>query len=103
MPTRAMDTEGILRSNVGVGQVCILDAFEPILFPFPISEAEREMIHYYISYEKEDKGNTFLPLLCEAIQLAFQEFYPDFMIYVADTDTLEGDPLTGLSQISEAI
>lgn len=85
------------------GQVCILDAFAPLLFPYPTAEKEREMIHYYIPYEKQDKGNQFMPLLAEAILLPFQEFGPDFVIYVAGTDTLEGDPLTGLGQTAEAI
>lgn len=85
------------------GKVCILDAYAPLLFPYPTAEKEREMIHYYIPYEKGDKGNQFMPLLAEAIPLPFQEFYPDFVIYVAGTDTLEGDPLTGLGQSAEAI
>ncbi len=85
------------------GQVCIFDAYTPLLFPYPMAEKEREMIHYYIPYEKGDRGNTFMPLLAEAIQLPFQEFQPEFVIYVAGTDTLEGDPFTGLGQTAEAI
>lgn len=85
------------------GQVCILDAYAPLLFPYPTAEKEREMIHYYIPYEKGDRGNQFMPLLAEALPLPFQEFGPDFVIYVAGTDTLEGDPLTGLGQSKEAI
>lgn len=85
------------------GQVCIFDAYTPLLFPYPMAEKEREMIHYYIPYEKGDRGNQFMPLLAEAIQLPFQEFHPDFVIYVAGSDTLEGDPFTGLGQTAEAI
>ncbi len=85
------------------GQVCIFDAYTPMLFPFPYGETEHEMIHYFIPYEKGDKGNTFIPLLLEAIKMPFEEFQPDFVIYNAGTDTLEGDPVTGLSQTRFAI
>lgn len=92
-----------LENECKEGQVCIFDAYTPLLFPYPMAEKEREMIHYYIPYEKGDRGNQFMSLLAEAIQLPFQEFQPDFVIYVAGTDTLEGDPFTGLGQTAEAI
>ena len=85
------------------GQVCVLDAYAPMLFPFPHGEEASESIHYFIPYIKEDRGDIFIPQLLEGLTLALDEFYPDFVIYNAGSDPLEGDPLTGLSQTEEAI
>jgi histone deacetylase 11 len=85
------------------GQVCIFDAYEPMIFPFPAGEAVKQSIHYYIPYMKEDRGDCFIDYLLKGIALPFDEFQPDFVIYNAGTDTLEGDPVTRLSQTAEAI
>lgn len=41
--------------------------------------------------------------LLKGIDLPFDEFAPDFVIYNAGTDTLEEDPVTRLAQTAEAI
>lgn len=92
-----------LQEECKKGQVCIFDAYDPLLYPFPFSEEAFESIHYFIPYAKEDRGDTFIPKLLEGIVLPFIEFQPDFVIYNAGTDTLEGDSLTGLNQTEEAI
>jgi histone deacetylase 11 len=85
------------------GRVCIFDAFTPMLYPFPLGETEKDLIHYLIPYTKEDRGDEFIGNLLKGIDLPFQEFFPDFVIYNAGTDTLEGDPRTGLCQTEAAI
>lgn len=85
------------------GRVCIFDAYEPMIFPFPAGEAVKQSIHYYIPYLKDDRGDTFIDCLLKGIGLPFDEFQPDFVIYNAGTDTLEGDPVTRLGQTAEAI
>jgi histone deacetylase 11 len=85
------------------GSVCIFDAYAPMLFPFPVGEPVKKSIHYYIPYMSDDRGDCFMDYLLKGIDLPFDEFGPDFVIYNAGTDTLEGDPVTGLSQTAEAI
>lgn len=85
------------------GQVCIFDAYEPMIFPFPAGESVKKSIHYYIPYLRDDRGNFFIDKLLKGIDLPFQEFQPDFVIYNAGSDTLEGDPLTHLGQTAEAL
>ncbi len=85
------------------GNVCIFDAYEPLIFPFPAGEAVKQSIHYYIPYMKDDRGDCFIDYLVKGIELPFQEFQPDFVIYNAGTDTMEGDPVTHLGQTAEAI
>jgi histone deacetylase 11 len=85
------------------GKVCIFDAYEPLIFPFPAGEAVKRSIHYFIPYLKEDRGDVFIDALMNGIDLPFEEFEPDFVIYIAGTDPMEGDPVTKLSQTAEAI
>lgn len=85
------------------GQVCIFDAYMPMIFPFPAGEKAKRSIHYFIPYLRDDRGDLFMQYLMNAISLPFEEFQPDFVIYNAGTDTMEGDPVTGLSQTAEAI
>ncbi len=85
------------------GQVCIFDAYHPMIFPFPEGEFVKRSIHYYIPYMPEDRGDVFMEYLLKGIDKPFDEFHPDFVIYVAGTDTMEGDPVTKLSQTAEAI
>jgi histone deacetylase 11 len=60
-------------------------------------------IHYFIPYLKDDRGDVFIEYLMKGVVLPFEEFQPDFVIYNAGTDTMEGDPVTGLTQTGEAI
>jgi histone deacetylase 11 len=85
------------------GQVCIFDAYQPMIFPFPEGELVKQSIHYYIPYIPEDRGDCFIDTLLKGINKPFEEFYPDFVIYNAGTDTMEGDPVTKLGQTAEAI
>lgn len=85
------------------GKVCIFDAYEPMIFPFPAGEVVKQSIHYYIPYMRDDRGDCFIDYLVKGIQLPFAEFGPDFVIYNAGTDTMEGDPVTRLGQTAEAI
>lgn len=85
------------------GQVCIFDAYEPMIFPFPAGETVKQSIHYYIPYMHDDRGDCFIEYLLKGIALPFEEFRPDFVIYNAGTDTMEGDPVTRLGQTAEAI
>lgn len=85
------------------GQVCIFDAYEPMIFPFPAGEAVKQSIHYFIPYLKDDRGDVFMDCLLKGINLPFEEFQPDFVIYNAGTDTMEGDSVTRLAQTAEAI
>lgn len=85
------------------GRVCIFDAYQPMIFPFPAGETVKQSIHYYIPYMADDRGDCFIDYLVKGIELPFEEFRPDFVIYNAGTDTMEGDPVTRLSQTAEAI
>jgi histone deacetylase 11 len=85
------------------GKVCIFDAYEPMIFPFPAGEAVKRSIHYFIPYLKDDRGDVFIEYLLKGIDKPFEEFQPDFVIYNAGTDTMEGDPVTKLAQTAEAI
>jgi histone deacetylase 11 len=85
------------------GQVCIFDAYQPMIFPFPAGEAVKRSIHYYIPYMSDDRGDCFIDYLVKGIELPFAEFQPDFVIYNAGTDTMEDDPVTRLGQTAEAI
>ncbi len=85
------------------GQVCIFDAYQPMIFPFPAGEHVKQSIHYYIPYTADDRGDCFIEYLLEGINKPFAEFRPDFVIYNAGTDTMEGDPVTKLGQTAEAI
>jgi histone deacetylase 11 len=95
--------EADLMERCKSGQVCIFDAFEPMLFPFPVGEAVKPAIHYFIPYLKDDRGDVFIEYLLKGIELPFEEFRPDFVIYNAGTDPMEGDPVAGLGQTAEAI
>jgi acetoin utilization deacetylase AcuC-like enzyme len=85
------------------GKVCIFDAYEPMIFPFPAGESVKKSIHYYIPYLREDRGDFFINQLLKGIDLPFEEFQPDFVIYNAGSDTLEEDPVTHLGQTADAI
>ncbi len=85
------------------GQVCIFDAYEPLIFPFPAGEVVKQSIHYYIPYMKDDRGDCFMDYFVKGIALPFEEFQPDFVVYNAGMDTMEGDPVTRLGQTAEAI
>lgn len=85
------------------GQVCIFDAYEPMIFPFPAGELVKQSIHYFIPYLKDDRGDCFMEYLLQGINKPFEEFQPDFVIYNAGTDTMENDPVTKLGQTAEAI
>jgi histone deacetylase 11 len=85
------------------GQVCIFDAYQPMIFPFPAGEQVKQSIHYYIPYLNDDRGDCFIEYLLNGINKPFEEFRPDFVIYNAGTDTMCGDPVTKLSQTAEAI
>lgn len=95
--------EADLWEHCKAGKVCIFDAFEPMLFPFPTGESVKPSIHYFIPYLKDDRGDVFIEYLMKGIVLPFEEFQPDFVIYNAGTDTMEGDPVTALGQTGEAI
>ena len=86
-----------------MGKVCIFDAYEPMIFPFPAGEAVKQSIHYYIPYMKDDRGDCFIDYLLKGINMPFEEFQPDFVIYNAGADTMENDPVTRLGQTAEAI
>lgn len=85
------------------GKVCIFDAYQPMIFPFPAGELVKQSIHYYIPYMKDDRGDCFIEYLLKGINKPFEEFRPDFVVYNAGTDTMEGDPVTKLGQTAEAI
>lgn len=95
--------EADLWDRCQTGQVCIFDAYQPMIFPFPEGELVKQSIHYYIPYLPEDRGDVFMEYLVKGIDKPFDEFSPDFVIYNAGTDTMEGDPVTKLSQTAEAI
>lgn len=54
-------------------------------------------------FQRADRGGTFIRRLRSLLPQIFQEFRPDFVIYNAGTDLLEGDPLSGLSISPQSI
>lgn len=51
----------------------------------------------------ETADKVYLDLLEKSLEKAFKEFKPDFIIYNAGTDILEGDPLGWLDVTAEGV
>jgi len=73
----------------------ILDMFNPSIYPRdePAKAAINMPIHAY----KGIKDKDYLKKLKVGLKLAFEQFTPDFIIYNAGTDILDGDPLGCMS------
>jgi histone deacetylase 11 len=63
----------------------------------------RPWIGTEIHYSDSDDGNIFLRKLRRKLPIAFDTFHPDIVLYNAGTDTLEGDPVSGLNQTADVI
>lgn len=90
-----------LEAEIAAGRVHIVDAYDPTLFP---QRADlRPWIGTEIHYDEEDTGAHFLRRLRKKLPRALDVFQPDIVLYNAGTDTLEGDPVSGLQQTAETI
>ncbi|RGB31791.1 hypothetical protein C1646_708159 [Rhizophagus diaphanus] len=67
------------------------DAFSSITTPIPLTSPE---------LKQDDK---YLPLIQSNLFQSFHKFHPQFIIYNAGTDCLEGDPLGAMNLSAEAI
>ena len=81
--------------------VYILDCYAPNIFPGDALAASR--VRASIHYQHGDTGARFLRELAPAVRAALRSFCPQLLLYNAGTDTLEGDPLSGLAQAASAI
>ncbi|KRX02948.1 hypothetical protein PPERSA_09070 [Pseudocohnilembus persalinus] len=89
------------RDYINNPNVYIVDAYNRSIFP--CDEYAKQGIQKEILIFGIDSDQLYLEKITNAIKDAFQEFKPDFVLYNAGTDCMEGDPLGGLSLSPEAI
>eukprot|EP01138_Halocafeteria_seosinensis_P006705 gb/GECG01006854.1/.p1 GENE.gb/GECG01006854.1/~~gb/GECG01006854.1/.p1 ORF type:complete len:485 (+),score=35.66 gb/GECG01006854.1/:1-1455(+) len=70
---------------------------------FPGDHVAERRIDEEGHFEAADQGTAFIRHLRRLLPRVFQQFRPDFVIYNAGTDLLEGDPLSGLSISPQSI
>mmetsp|Transcript_6210 Transcript_6210/g.4685 ORF Transcript_6210/g.4685 Transcript_6210/m.4685 type:complete len:230 (+) Transcript_6210:306-995(+) len=78
--------------------VFILDAYNHQIYPG--DELAQQAIKEDIVVTRSVKDRAYLELVGSKLRLAVNSFQPEFIIYNAGTDCLDGDPLGGL-HISE--
>jgi histone deacetylase 11 len=90
-----------LQQEVEAGEVYVLDAYNPGIFPG--RRDLKQWIGSMIPYLPGDRGEGFLRTLRWELPLVIEQFRPDMVLYNSGTDSMEGDPLGGLQQSPEAI
>lgn len=74
--------------------VLIIDAYNPDIYPYDFPA--RKAITVDIPIYSSDNDERYLSKLNDHIPSTIETFNPDFILYNAGTDCLEGDPLGGL-------
>jgi len=82
-------------------RVYILDAYNHSIYPGD-STAKRS-IRKEMKLRFHTNDSTYLPLIDKGIDEALKEFKPDFILFNAGTDILDGDPLGMLNISSQGI
>ena len=70
---------------------CIVDFYNHYIYPG--DREAKKGITYDVDASEFPNDEKYLQKLGEVLPLAFREFKPDFVIYNAGTDCMEGDPL----------
>jgi histone deacetylase 11 len=82
------------RDFINDEQVCIIDAYNPNIYPGDYEAAKA--IKHKINVYKKDTDKSYLEKLAEVIDPAIEEFKPELIIYNAGSDCMINDPLGGL-------
>ena len=80
---------------------CVFDVYNHEIYPG--DQLAKRGITYDIDASDCPDDTSYLDRLEETLPRAFQEFKPDFVIYNAGTDCMEGDPLGRLNLSPQAI
>jgi histone deacetylase 11 len=80
---------------------CIFDVYNHYIYPG--DQEAKKAISYDIDASECPDDYSYLLQLERQLPKAFQEFKPDFVIYNAGTDCMDGDPLGRLNLSPEAI
>jgi len=92
---------GHARDFIGDKDVYVVDFFNADVYPH--DEAAKRGIDLGFEMRAFSGDKIFFEGLEKALPQAFAEFVPDIVIYIAGTDSLEGDPLGALSISEEGI
>ncbi|KAG9288878.1 hypothetical protein G9A89_006240 [Geosiphon pyriformis] len=84
-------------------QVLVVDAFNANIYPHDKDAISSNTKPIPLTNPAMKADSSYLPLIQSNIFQAFHKFHPDFVIYNAGTDCLEGDPLGAMDLSAEGI
>jgi len=89
------------RDYLGDKDTFIVDFYNPNIFPRDYEAKKAIDVEFYVTHWVRDE--EYLNKMKKLIKPAIQEFQPEFIVYNAGTDILDGDPLGNCSISSNGI
>jgi histone deacetylase 11 len=86
---------------LGDSDVFIIDFYNDSIYPGDYSA--KEAIRYQENFDWHNGDEEYLDKLENALSICIKQFAPDFIVYNAGTDCMEGDPLGSMSISAEGI
>ncbi|CAG8490383.1 772_t:CDS:2 [Ambispora gerdemannii] len=84
-------------------KVLIVDAFNANIYPHDTDAISSITTPILLATPALKRDDQYLPLVQSKILQSFRKFQPDFIIYNAGTDCLEGDPLGAMDLTPDGI
>ncbi|CAG8480765.1 3499_t:CDS:2 [Ambispora leptoticha] len=84
-------------------KVLIVDAFNANIYPHDTDALSSTTIPILLKTPASKHDKKYLSLVQSKISQSFHKFHPDFIIYNAGTDCLEGDPLGAMDLTPDGI
>jgi histone deacetylase 11 len=83
------------RDFIGDSNTFIVDMYNPRIYPHDVPAKQAISKEIPVTWSTSSDSN-YLTLLRDGLKDAFSKFTPDFILYNAGTDCMEGDPLGNL-------